>query len=474
MRIVLRIIAQTIGRPNYHTLAQRRVHGEELHEVVRFQADTSGQRIGPFWFTPGWTRGNAVTVWCASLLTISLAAFMSFTQSYVLTEMVHVPKAGQGTITGALATFQEIVVVLLAGFVGTFSDRVGRRPVYVVGFLLVAAGYAIFPLASSVTDLFIYRIVFALGIATVPLMLSACMVDATQEVSRGRWVGTNNLLQGLGVVLMSLVLAKTPGWYANLGHDPVTAGRYAFWTVASITLVAAAIMAIGLPRVVPNRVHGRRGSMLGQIRRAWGGASGNPRMAFAYGAAFIGRGDFTVIGYFFPLWAMQHGLASGMSAGASMARGGMLFGLIQGAAMVWAPVMGIISDRTSRVTGLCIALALAMIGYGLLGTVGDLFAQSFIPIALLVGIGEVSVIVASGALVGQEARAQDRGPIIGFYNAVGGVGILFASLIGGIVFDRIGSSAPFVMMAVLNGVLLAFGLAVRARSPLPQRYDAAR
>lgn len=434
---------------------------------MKFLPDPAGTRIGPFWFTPGWTRGNAVTVWCASLFTIGLSAFMSFAQPYVLTEMVHVPKAEQGTITGQLAFFQEVVVVLLAGFIGTFSDRVGRRPVYVAGFLCVAAGYAIFPLASSVTDLFTFRVVFAFGIATVPLMLSACVVDATQEVTRGRWAGTNNLLQGLGVVLMSLVLAKTPGWYAQLGHDPVTAGRYAFWTVAGVALVAAAIMATGLPRFVPNRVHGTKGSMVEQIRRAWAGASGNPRMALAYGAAFIGRGDFTVIGYFFPLWTMQHGIANGMSAGASMARGGMLFGLIQLSAMLWAPVMGYLSDKFTRVTGLSIALALAVLGYGLLGTVDDPFGRAFLPIAVLVGIGEVSVIVASGALVGQEARPQDRGPIIGFYNAVGGIGILFASLVGGLAFDSIGSTAPFVMMAILNGVLLAFALLVRSRSPVP-------
>jgi MFS family permease len=199
------------------------------------------------------------------------------------------------------------------------------------------------------------------------------------------------------------------------------------------------------------------------MQRALRAGLANPRMALAYGAAFIGRGDFTVIGYFFPLWIMQTGIERGMSAGASMARGGMLFGIIQGAAILWAIGMGLISDRVTRVTGLCIALALAVIGYGMLGTVADPLAPGFIPIAILVGIGEVSVIVASGALLGQEAPAEHRGPIVGFFNAVGGLGILFATFVGGLAFDSIGRTAPFTIMGALNALLLVVALWVRTR-----------
>jgi MFS family permease len=82
-------------------------------------------------------------------------------------------------------------------------------------------------------------------------------------------------------------------------------------------------------------------------------------------------------------------------------------------------------------------------------------------VAILVGVGEISVIVASGALLGQEAPAVGRGPVIGLYNAIGGVGILFATLVGGYVFDHLGPTVPFTMMAVLNAVLLGAALVVR-------------
>jgi MFS family permease len=356
-----------------------------------------------------------------------------------------------------------LVIIGLAGFVGTWSDRIGRRKVYCLGFLLMTLGYGIYPLATSVTELYFYRISFAIGIAIVAVMLSACVVDAVQERCRGKWVGTNNLLQGLGVVAMSVLLAKAPAWFMSLGADVVHAARYAYWTAAGLALLAAALMAIGLPKHYVAAANMQQTSMLQQMRTALHLGLQNPRLALAYGAAFIGRGDFVVIGAFFSLWIMQTGIDKGMTAGESLARGGMLFGLVQLAAMLWAFFMGILSDRLNRVTALCVALALASAGYLLLGNVADPFATAFIPVALLVGIGEVSVIVAAGALLGQEARPDLRGSIVGFYSAVGGVGILFATGVGGIIFDQIGRTAPFTLMGILNAALLALGLLVRAR-----------
>jgi MFS family permease len=433
-----------------------------------FEPDRSGPRIGPFWITPGWTRGNAGTVWLASFFTIGLAAFMSFMQPYLLTEVLKVPQAEQGRLTGSLGFLQELVVIALAGFIGAWSDRVGRRRVFYLGFLIVALGYFIYPFAGSTGELVLYRLVFGVGIAMTPLMLSACVVDAIQEPSRGKWIGSNNLLQGLGVIAMSLVLARTPAWFAAAGADPVTAGRYAYWTAAGVSLIAALAVAVGLPRPKPAHAALAHQGLLSGVADAARAGFRRPRLALAYGSAFIGRGDFTVIGAFFSLWITQEGLEAGLSTAASLARGGMLFGILQGAAMAFAFCMGIIVDRVNRVTALCLALSLAGAGYLLLGRIGDPFAPGFIPVALLVGMGEVSVIVASGALLGQEAPLESRGPVVGLFNAVGGVGILFATAVGGYVFDHVGRTAPFTLMALLNLALFGIALSVRLRAGQPE------
>lgn len=422
---------------------------------------SAAARLGPFQLADGWSRANAATVWVASFATIGLAAFASFLQPYLLNEVLHVPVAEQGRLTGNLGFLQEVVVILLAGFAGAWSDRVGRRRVFCLGLVLMAAGLAVYPFANGALELALFRLVFALGVALAPLMLSACVVDATAEHCRGRWVASNNLLQGFGVVVMSLALARLPLWFASRGAEPALAGRLAFWTAALVALAAAAIIARGLPGPAMVAAGSARTALGASVLAAARHGYANPRLALAYGAAFIGRGDFVIIGAFFSLWVTQAGLAEGMSPAASLARGGMLFGILQLAAMGWAFFMGLISDRIGRVAGLCVALAIASVAYYLLGQAADPFARGFIPVAMLVGVGEISVIVASSALLGQEAPQTGRGPVVGLYNAVGGAGILFATLAGGYVFDHVGPTAPFTMMAGLNAALLAAGLLVQ-------------
>ncbi|MCC7328623.1 MAG: MFS transporter, partial [Gammaproteobacteria bacterium] len=45
-----------------------------------------------------------------------------------------------------------------------------------------------------------------------------------------------------------------------------------------------------------------------------------------------------------------------------------------------------------------------------------------------------------------------------------GVGILFVTYVGGLVFDGLGRTAPFVMVALLNLLLLGAAALVRGRA----------
>ena len=407
----------------------------------------------------------------ASFSTISMITFLSFLQPYLLNEVLQMPRSEQGTFTGILSTMQEVIGITITGYIGAWSDRAGRRLVYVTGLSLMGLGYLVYPTADSATQLVIFRAIYAVGASISPVMMSATVVDYIQERSRGRWLSANTVCTGLGALFMALVLAKTPQMYLDAGADAVNAGRFAFWTAAGICFATAIILRVGLADYRPAVI--KRVSMNKLFLSGITEGFKNPRLALAYMAGFVGRGDLIIIASFLSLWVVHAGNEMGMSTGQALARGGILYAILQTASLCWSPVMGWIIDRINRVTALAVGLALASVGYWWMGMVEDPFAASTIPVAIALGIGEISVIIAGGSLMGQEARPQIRGAIVGVFGIVGGFGIMVCNLAGGIVFDRIGPTAPFTLMGFVNAALMILALLVllkgRHRSPATEQ-----
>jgi MFS family permease len=433
---------------------------------LTYSPDPSGLKIGPYWIRPGLTRGNVAAVIFASFTSIGMTVYLSLIQPYVLTEIVQVPEARQGTITGTLIALQESIAVLLMGFVGALADRFGRPLMFATGLLMVAAGYLLYPFAASEADLYLYRLLFAAGLAFVPVMLSITVQDTPQEISRGKWIATNNICQGLGVVLLATaLLGRGPAFFQSLGFNPVMAGRLSLWTAAGICLFAAMVLWRGLPK--PAAATAKRVRVMPQLLAGLTSGRDNPRLAVAFAAAFVSRGDMVIVGNFLTLWITQFGVEQGLDTAAASGRAFMLFGIVQVSALTWAGVMGVLSDRMNRMTSLCVALTLATVGYSMMGQVADPLSSSAIPFAVLLGIGEISLIVAGGALLGQEAEASLRGAVIGVFNLFGALGIVVISALAGYAFDSIGRSSPFTLMGAFNGMLLVAALLVRWRAGAP-------
>ena len=176
-----------------------------------------------------------------------------------------------------------------------------------------------------------------------------------------------------------------------------------------------------------------------------------------------------VIGSFFSLWFVRAGGDAGIESTRSLAQAGMTLGALTLAVCVWAPTFGWLLDRINRVTGMAIAMSLACIGYFTIGTVSDPFNMTIaIPATLLLGVGEISAVIAGNALLGQEAPPRIRGAAAGVFSLVGTMGILSATLAGGYVFDKIAYTAPFTMMAIVNGLVVIAALLVRARTNVTQ------
>ena len=111
--------------------------------------------FGPLriWLAPGITRANVLTKWWTAAATVAMLSGASILLPYLLQEHLNIPRPQQGTITGELAFWVEVVAILMFNPFGVLADRIGRRPVYLIGMTFIGLGYGLMPFATSFAEL---------------------------------------------------------------------------------------------------------------------------------------------------------------------------------------------------------------------------------------------------------------------------------------------------------------------------------
>jgi MFS family permease len=123
-----------------------------LNDSASPPAPARATRIGPIEFVARMSPMHAWVYIYQSLAAVALFSFLSFSQPYVLSEVLKIPDDQAGRLTSGLITMQEIVSLFLVGYACARSDRFGRRALFALGFLIMGIGYASFPFADSSLD----------------------------------------------------------------------------------------------------------------------------------------------------------------------------------------------------------------------------------------------------------------------------------------------------------------------------------
>lgn len=420
------------------------------------------QRLGPVRLMPGVTRGHTLAYLWAAFVSIGLFTYMTALQGFVLEVYVGVPPGERGGVSGDLQFWQELIVIATVGLIGALSDRMGRRFVYIAGFLITGLAYAAYPFANDVNQLLIYRLIFGVGVAALGGMLATVLADYPVDADRGKLTGISFFLNAVGALIFLVALPSLPSWLQAAGLTEIWAGRASYLFVSGVCLVSAVIMLWlkpGRPDQVTERV-----PLVTLVRQGLG-AGRSPRIALAYACSFAARADLVIVALFLSLWVVNAAIADGYTAAEATARQGALFGIVQGCAMLWAPFFGWLADKIDRVTLVILAIVLSIIGYGWMGLIPDPTAPAAFGAAALLGIGQASGILASQVLIGQEAPGAIRGAVIGMVGFFGALGILAISKVGGWAFDEWMPGAPFLIMAIANVALLMFAAWVRVVAP---------
>jgi len=415
-------------------------------------------KLGPITLAEGVLPRHVVAYLFAALVSIGLFTYLTALTPYVLRVNVGLENARFGRVSGDLQFWQELVVIFAIGWWGAMSDRFGRRIIYIAGFLLLAVAYATYAFSTSVPQLIAVRLVFALGVAATTTLLSAMLADYPAEESRGKLSGLSFFLNGIGSVVFIMGLTRLPAVFQAQGADDLQAGRYAYIVVAGIAFLAAFVM-LGLKPGRPDNAEERKPVLT--LMSEGLAAARNPRIAVSYFSSVAARADMAIVTIFLILWVTQAAIAAGMSPADASKKAGMLMAFSQIAAMVWAPIFGIISDRIDRLTIMIIAFTIAVVGYGAVAMQTDILAPAAIPAIVVLGLGMTSTILAATVLLGQEAPAEIRGSTFGLQAFFGALGILALSGLGGRLYDRMGPQSVFYAITIVNAAVLVAAVAVR-------------
>ena len=421
------------------------------------------ERLGPIELAPGITRTNVLTKLLAAFIGIGALAGISILQSYILTAHLHVPRAQQGTLSGNLAFWSEVVGLILFIPFGMMADRIGRRPLLSFGLVVVGIGWGLYPFATSATELMVFRLIYAVGAAATAGTLATLVNDYPLESSRGKLIGITSAMNTLGTMFVTGVIGRIPHFLAQRGYDPVTGGRAMFLAGAALCVLIGLLTARGLAPGTPARRTERPplGALAGSIARALT----NPRIGLAYAGALVARSDVVVKGLFLGLWAVHAGREAGLDPGRAMARFGVMIIVMYIVSLVAAPLFGWFIDRVHRVTAMIVALATAAAGYLSMRFLTSPLDFDMIPLLILLTLGTGFMVKSAMALIGQEAPVAERSSVIAGSSVCGAFGILIFTAVGGRLFDAWGPWAPFMLAGAYQSILLVIAIIIRVVAP---------
>jgi MFS family permease len=433
---------------------------------------TQSIRFGPIWLAPGITRTNLLTKFFTAFVSVALLSGGPILTGYLLTEHLGIPRGQTGTVAGEISFWVEVVAIFLFNPFGVLADRIGRRPVFIIGIVTIGIGFGLCPFATTTDELLFYRLIFAVGMAATAGTMATLTSDYPREDSRGMMVGITSIMNTLGALFVAGVLARIPSVLADRGYDAITGGKAMFLVAASMCVFAAIAAQFGLAPGTP--VAKKNRSKVSVLIRSGLRNGKNPRIALAYAGSFAARSDLVIKGLFFTLWAIQDGFDRGMNPGEAMARFGVMLMFMSVVGMLAAPIFGYIIDRINRVTAMIIALGFATVGYLSMGLITSPLDFAMWPYFVIISWGSGFMMKSSLSLVGQEAPIKERGSVVSMYGMFGAIGILVFSKWGGIAFDQWGPAAPFVAAGIYQSVLLVVAIVVRVLAPGPSAPNSFR
>lgn len=370
-------------------------------------------------------------VWALGL--VSLFMDISSEMIHSLLPVFLVSTLGAGAFfVGLLEGVAEATALFTRTISGVLSDRIGKRKsLTLAGYTLGALTKPLFALASGVGLVFIARFLDRLGKGIRGAPRDALIADLTPPQLRGAAYGLRQSLDTtgafLGPLLAVLLMSLTSGNF-----------RSAFWVAVAPALVAVAILDFGVKE--PETLAGRRTSSQTHL-------NGVMRLGVDFWL-IVAFGCIFTMARFSEAFLLLRAQNVGMNIN-SVPLILLVMNILYSATAYPA---GLLSDYIGRTGLMATGLGVLIVSHLTLA-----FAANKWMVMTGAGIWGLHMGLSQGlltALVADTAPENLRGTAFGVFSMMGGVAMLAASFIAGLLWDYYGASIPFFTGAAFAALAL--------------------
>jgi len=338
---------------------------------------------------------------------------------------------GAGPVAAAwlLAVYSLMQFFFAPGW-GRLSDRVGRRPVLLVGLFGSALSYLAFGLAGSLAVLFAARAASGVMGASIGVA-QAYIADVTPPQDRAKGMGMIGAAFGLGFIFGPALGGLLP----RIGPE------WPFLGAAALSAANGVAAYFRLPESLPPSARAAAPARAGLRMRLAAVLAAPARLRRLYATAFLTTLALAGVEATLAMWAVRRWGLTQETIGYGFAAIGLVAALAQG--LMVARLVRRIGERRSALLGLAL-LACAMAAVPLAPSL------PLVGVALaLWAIGQGAATPSVTAMVSHQAGASEQGRILAASQSLSALGRVLGPWGGGAALAYVGLGAPYLAAAAL-------------------------
>jgi DHA1 family multidrug resistance protein-like MFS transporter len=354
-----------------------------------------------------------------------------------------------GTELGLLVASYAVMRLIFGPIWGGLSDRVGRKPIMMIGVFGYGLTMVGFGLATKLWMMFAARILSGvLSSATSPTTM-AYIGDSTSEEGRGGGMGVLGAAAGVGTIFGPAL----GGLLADYGL------AIPFFFAAGMSLLSVLLIALFLPESLQESERSTKEESQPPLDlRAWWEALFSPIGPLLV-QAFLVMAGLTLFFGIFGLYALERFGYGTSQVGVFFTALGLMMVVGQGL------LVGPLTKRFGDVFVMKLGFLLSA-----LGLLAVMMADRFWLLLLTIGFFSLANSLLNPAVLALTSKrtTMDQGVTMGLSNAFNSLGRIFGPPIGGVAFD-FDWRLPFIGSAIVMVVGLVFSLFAMRDEPANRR-----